>query len=250
MAVFLAHAESAHVTAQAINVDGGNVMSCRPEFSHLASCNTPMTIPRARIPELEHDVDRTPMLGHEPAGRYGWLRCLAHVVPNPQLRWSYRDECELHLIGATRDQVFVGHYIGHFEPGQRLLAGPGLPLQERTRNRIEFFVLSEPTPAHFARARGAQRRVRFGEFVALLQPRHRQQLRRLREPPAHPPRLPVADGSRPLHPQRLLRRGLQQRRQPQSPHPADQGHGTEGIAAPGRSALRSGRMTFQSAGTA
>ena len=169
-----------------------------------------MTIPRARIPELEHDVGRTPTLGYEPAGRYGWLRCLEHGVPNPLVRWHYHDEYELHLIVATRGKVFVGDYIGHFEPGHLVLTGPRLPhnwissdvppegvaardmviqfsdaplrqaaalipeltevlpLLERARNGIEFFGLSEPTRAHFARVRGAQGLARFSEFVALL----------------------------------------------------------------------------------
>jgi AraC-like DNA-binding protein len=82
---------------------------------------------RARIPELEHDVGRTPTLGYEPEGRYGIVRCLEHGVPNPLIRWHYHDEYELHLIVATRGKVFVGDYIGHFEPGHLVLTGPRLP---------------------------------------------------------------------------------------------------------------------------
>ena len=35
-----------------------------------------MTTLRARPPELEHDVGRTPTLGYEPTGSYGYVRCL------------------------------------------------------------------------------------------------------------------------------------------------------------------------------
>ncbi len=82
---------------------------------------------RARIPELEHDVGRTPTLGYEPEGHYGLVRCLEHGIPNPLVRWHYHDEYELHLIVATRGKVFVGDYIGHFEPGHLVLTGPRLP---------------------------------------------------------------------------------------------------------------------------
>ena len=86
-----------------------------------------MTTPRARPPELEHDIGRTPTLGYEPPGSYGHVRCLEHGVPNPLVRWHYHDEYELHLIVATRGKVFVGDYIGHFEPGHLVLTGPRLP---------------------------------------------------------------------------------------------------------------------------
>ena len=86
-----------------------------------------MTSPRARPPELEHDIGRTPTLGYEPPGSYGHVRCLEHGVPNPLVRWHYHDEYELHLIVATRGKVFVGDYIGHFEPGHLVLTGPRLP---------------------------------------------------------------------------------------------------------------------------
>ena len=86
-----------------------------------------MTTPRTRPPELEHDIGRTPTLGYEPPGSYGHVRCLEHGVPNPLVRWHYHDEYELHLIVATRGKVFVGDYIGHFEPGHLVLTGPRLP---------------------------------------------------------------------------------------------------------------------------
>jgi len=83
--------------------------------------------PRIRSPELEHDAGRSPSLGYEPEGSYGHVRCLEHGFPNPLVRWHYHEEYELHLIVATRGKVFVGDYIGHFEPGHLVLTGPRLP---------------------------------------------------------------------------------------------------------------------------
>ena len=82
---------------------------------------------RARAPELEHDFVRDPNLGYEPEGSYGSIRYLEHGFPNPLVRWHYHEEYELHLIVATRGKVFVGDYIGQFEPGHLVLAGPRLP---------------------------------------------------------------------------------------------------------------------------
>ena len=82
---------------------------------------------RVRGPELEHDVGRTPNLGYEPEGSFGHVRCLEHGFPNPLVRWHYHEEYELHLIVATRGKVFVGDYIGQFEPGHLVLTGPRLP---------------------------------------------------------------------------------------------------------------------------
>jgi len=86
-----------------------------------------MAHPRVRGPELEHDVGRTPNLGYEPTGSYGHVRFLEHGFPNPLVRWHYHEEYELHLIVASRGKVFVGDYIGQFEPGHLVLTGPRLP---------------------------------------------------------------------------------------------------------------------------
>ena len=88
---------------------------------------TTMSLKRARTPELEHDYIRDPTLGYEPAGSCGYVRCLEHGYPNPLVRWHYHEEYELHLILQTRGKVFVGDYIGHFEPGHLVLTGPRLP---------------------------------------------------------------------------------------------------------------------------
>jgi AraC-like DNA-binding protein len=55
------------------------------------------------------------------------VRCLEHGFPNPLVRWHYHEEYELHLIVQTHGKVFVGDYIGHFEPGHLVLTGPRLP---------------------------------------------------------------------------------------------------------------------------
>ncbi|MGA2549750.1 MAG: AraC family transcriptional regulator [Burkholderiaceae bacterium] len=86
-----------------------------------------MSSNRLRVPELEHDAGRTASLGYEPPGSFGCVRCLEHGFPNPLVRWHYHEEYELHLIVASRGKVFVGDYIGTFEPGHLVLTGPRLP---------------------------------------------------------------------------------------------------------------------------
>ncbi|WP_394787720.1 AraC family transcriptional regulator [Rhodoferax sp.] len=82
---------------------------------------------RAREPELEHDFGRDPTLGYEPRETHSSLRYLEHGIPTPLVRWHQHEECELHLIVQTRGKLFVGDYIGHFEPGNLVLTGPRLP---------------------------------------------------------------------------------------------------------------------------
>ncbi len=51
----------------------------------------------------------------------------SHGYPFRTVRWHFHPEYELHLVVATRGRYFVGDYIGDFEPGNLVLAGPNLP---------------------------------------------------------------------------------------------------------------------------
>lgn len=83
--------------------------------------------PRQLKPELEHEYARSTSLGYESAEDAGFIRCLAHGFPTPLARWHCHDEYELHLITETSGKVFVGDWIGQFQPGQVVLTGPRLP---------------------------------------------------------------------------------------------------------------------------
>jgi AraC-like DNA-binding protein len=51
----------------------------------------------------------------------------AHGFPYHTVRWHFHPEFEIHQIVATRGRCFVGDFIGGFEPGNLVLAGPNLP---------------------------------------------------------------------------------------------------------------------------
>lgn len=52
---------------------------------------------------------------------------MEHGFPDPLVRWHYHDDFELHYITHTSGKVFIGDYIGQFEPGNLFLTGPRLP---------------------------------------------------------------------------------------------------------------------------
>jgi AraC-like DNA-binding protein len=101
------------------------------ELSSAAGPGTPAASaplqPAQGEPELEHDLCRTAALGYEAAENVETVRCLAHGFPTPLARWHFHEEYELHLIVASTGNAFVGDWIGPFEPGHLVLAGPWLP---------------------------------------------------------------------------------------------------------------------------
>jgi AraC-like DNA-binding protein len=100
----------------------------------------PRHVPRQLKPELERDYARSPDLGYESPTEVGFIRCLAHGFPTPLARWHYHEEYELHIITATSGKMFVGDWIGQFQPGQVVLTGPRLPHNWVTMDMAEASV--------------------------------------------------------------------------------------------------------------
>src|SRR3954466_9709321 len=57
----------------------------------------------------------------------GALIYIEHGYPSPLVRWHCHNEYELHYIVASSGKVFVGDYIGEFQPGNLILTGRRLP---------------------------------------------------------------------------------------------------------------------------
>jgi AraC-like DNA-binding protein len=57
----------------------------------------------------------------------GAVNYIEHGYPSPLVRWHCHNEYELHYIVASSGKVFVGDYIGEFQPGNLILTGRRLP---------------------------------------------------------------------------------------------------------------------------
>jgi len=78
-----------------------------------------------------------------------------------------------------------------------------------------------------------------GESLLEFLPAHAwKQFHRFREPSAHQPRLPAADGVKPVHHAYLLRRRFQQRCKLQSPFPGNKRHDAERVSPACQPSLR------------
>ncbi|WP_421723180.1 AraC family transcriptional regulator [Bauldia sp.] len=64
------------------------------------------------------------LIVRQPRQSFHWK---VHDFPYPFAKWHYHPEYELHLIQKTSGKMFVGDYIGNFEPGNLVLTGPNLP---------------------------------------------------------------------------------------------------------------------------
>ncbi|MFM9927269.1 AraC family transcriptional regulator [Variovorax sp. H27-G14] len=79
-------------------------------------------------PSREDPLCRNSQLGYSPPADFDRLvRCVSHGTPSPLIRWHYHEDYEIHLVVATCGKMFVGDYIGTFEPGNLVMTGPRLP---------------------------------------------------------------------------------------------------------------------------
>ncbi len=126
------------------------------------------TAPRQLKPELEREFARSPSLGYESPEEVGFVRCLSHGYPTPLARWHCHDEYELHLITATSGKVFVGDWIGPFQPGQVVLTGPRLPHNWVTMDMPEGGVPLRDLVIQFAHQPLAHARASIPELADVL----------------------------------------------------------------------------------
>lgn len=57
----------------------------------------------------------------------GGIVYIEHGCPSELIHWHSHRHYELHLMVSTKGKVFVGDFIGRYEPGQLTLIGPNLP---------------------------------------------------------------------------------------------------------------------------
>jgi len=57
----------------------------------------------------------------------GGIVYLEHGCPSDLIHWHSHHHYELHLMVSTKGKVFVGDYIGRYQPGQFVLTGPNVP---------------------------------------------------------------------------------------------------------------------------
>jgi AraC-like DNA-binding protein len=57
----------------------------------------------------------------------GGIFYVEHGCPSDLIRWHSHEHYELHLIVNTTGKVFIGDYVGRYQPGQLILTGPNVP---------------------------------------------------------------------------------------------------------------------------
>ncbi len=60
-------------------------------------------------------------------GRSESFKAWEHGYPYHTVRWHFHPEYEIHHVVETSGHLFVGDFIGTFEPGNLVLTGPNLP---------------------------------------------------------------------------------------------------------------------------
>lgn len=79
---------------------------------------------RRQRPEVRMAQPDFELIVGQPRQSFRWN---VHDYPFPLAKWHYHPEYELHLIQESSGKMFVGDYIGNFEPGVFVLTGPNLP---------------------------------------------------------------------------------------------------------------------------